>query len=83
MEGNELGEVGEEARGFVVLDFAVLDGFASEICVHNEIYTYIKGEKLWREHTVVELDGLVGCGSCLVLRGVAPKPEVQIVGDRL
>lgn len=74
-------EVGEEARGFIALNFAVLDWKAVEIYldISRRVSRKIQGSA----RTIVEFDRLVGGRACLILGSFLAQPKMEVVGKNI
>ena len=74
MEGDEPGEVGEEAGRLVPLNLAVLHRSAAEVCqLQEESNERMKTESESRtQRTVIQLDRFVCGRSSFILRGFRP-----------
>lgn len=81
MEDIKMLEVGEEARRFVALNFAVLNRDAAEVCLNASGRGPRKTGSSTR--TIVELDRLVGGGACLILGGFFAEPKMEVVGENI
>ena len=81
MEDSKMLEVGAEARGFVALNFAVLDRDTVEIYLNVSRRVPRKTDSGTR--TIVELDRLVGSRACLILGSFLAQPKMEVIGKNI